>query len=92
MVLKWSRNLSNVKKIIDKRNLVLTLLDGLEEQRKLSSIEKYLRRVLKEHTLKILEAKRIYWQRRVKLRWAKLDGENTKKIILWQYKIIEETS
>jgi hypothetical protein len=70
----------------------MTLLDGLEEQRKLSSIEKYLKRVLKEHTPKILEAKRIYWQRRVKLRWAKLDDENTKKFILWQYKIIEETS
>jgi hypothetical protein len=39
-------------------------LDGLEEQRNLSVIEKNFRKVVKKNLSKLLEAKRIYWRKR----------------------------
>ena len=35
--------------------------------------------MLRSHTEKLLEAKRIFWRSRAKIKWAKLGGENTKK-------------
>jgi hypothetical protein len=37
---KWSRNLSNLNKIISNCNFSLAMLDGLEEERPLSIMEK----------------------------------------------------
>jgi hypothetical protein len=37
---KWSRNHSNLQKIIGNCNYTLVLLDGIEEQRNLSIMEK----------------------------------------------------
>jgi hypothetical protein len=54
------------------------MLDGIEDQRQLSIIEKNFRRILENHTRKLMEAKRIYWRNRAKIRWTKLGDENTK--------------
>jgi hypothetical protein len=75
---KWSRSFSNLTKIITKCNYTLALLDGLEDQRRLSTVEKNFQRILNNHTRKLLEAKRIYWKNRAKIRWATLGDENTK--------------
>jgi hypothetical protein len=56
---------------------VLALLDGIEEQRILSLMEKNFRKIIKKHLTKLLEAKRIYWRKRANIRWAKLGNENT---------------
>jgi hypothetical protein len=40
--------------------------------------EKKFRKPFKAHLCKLLEAKRIYWRNRAKIRWAKLGGENTR--------------
>ena len=75
---KWSRNLSQLQKIISSCNYVLSIIEVLEEQRLLSLQERNFREILKKHILMLLEAKRIYWRNRAKIRWAKLRGENTK--------------
>jgi hypothetical protein len=59
---KWSRNHSNLHKIIENCNFTLALLDGIEDQRNLSIMEKNFRKILKAHTAKLLETKRIYWK------------------------------
>ena len=74
----WSRNLSQLAKIISTYNYVMALLAGIEEQRPLSLQESNFRRMLRSHTEKLLEAKRIFWRSRAKIKWAKLGGENTK--------------
>ena len=74
----WSRNFSKLNKIIDACNFVLAMIDGLEEQRSLSLQEKNFRTALKKHLTHILEAKRLYWRSRAKIKWAQLGGENTK--------------
>jgi hypothetical protein len=76
---KWSKNLSNLNKILSNCNYTLALLDGLEEQRDLSIMERYFRLIIKKHTQKLLEAKTIYWKSRAKIRWAQLGDENSKK-------------
>jgi hypothetical protein len=75
---KWSRNLSKLNSVIDSCEYILAMIDGLEDQRVLSTQEKNFRKALKAHLLKLLEAKRLYWRSRAKIRWAKLGGENTK--------------
>ena len=75
---KWSKNLSKLNKIIEACSYVLAILDGLEEQRNLSIQENNFRNALKKHQLKLLEAKRIYWKSRAKIKWAQLGNENTK--------------
>jgi hypothetical protein len=66
--------------VIANCNFTLAPLDGLEEQRNLSTIEKNFRRILGEHTRKLLDAKRAYWKNRARIKWAKLGDENTHKI------------
>jgi hypothetical protein len=75
---KWSRNLSQLNKIITNYCNVTAVFDGLEDQRPLSIIENNFRAALKKHTLNLLEAKRKYWRKRANIRWAKLGDENTK--------------
>jgi hypothetical protein len=48
----------------------LALLEGIEEQRQLSTVEKNFKIILEAHTRKMLEAKRIYLRNRAKIRWA----------------------
>lgn len=75
---QWSRNLSKLNTMIEKRNYVMTLMDGLEEQIRLSTMELNFRRILKNHILKLLEAKRIYWRSRYKRRNILFGDENSK--------------
>jgi hypothetical protein len=75
---KWSRNLSQLNKIITNCCYVTAVFDGLEDQRPLSIIENNFRAALKKHTLNLLEAQRKYWRKRANIRWAKLGDENTK--------------
>jgi hypothetical protein len=56
----WSSELSKLNKLINNSNFVLTMLDGLEEQRPLSVIERNFRKLLKSHLITLLEAKRTY--------------------------------
>lgn len=74
----WSKSLSNLSALIDKCSYVLAMFDGIEEQRVLSVPERNFRTALKQHTAKLLEAKRLYWKKRANIRWAKLGDENTK--------------
>jgi hypothetical protein len=73
---KWSKNLSKLSKLIYNCNWVL-LMDGLEDQRPLSNLEKAFRKLLKGHLASLLESKRIYWRQRNTVRWLKLGDENT---------------
>jgi hypothetical protein len=74
----WSRELSMLNKLINKSNFVLAMLDGLEEQRPLSVIERNFRKLLKSHLITLLEARRTYWKQRSTIRWVKFGDENTK--------------
>ena len=73
----WSKKLSNLSKLIYNYNWVLLLLDGLEDQRELSRLERAFRALLKSHLATLLEAKRVYWKQRNSVRWVKLGDENT---------------
>lgn len=53
-------------------------MDGIEDQRPLSRIEKNFRKILKQHLQKLLQAKRMYWRQRATVRRIKFGDENTK--------------
>jgi hypothetical protein len=74
----WSKNTSRLSMWMDRCNLVLNLLDGLEEQRPLSLPEFNFRNIIKERIANLLHCKRIYWKNRCTIRWVILGGENTK--------------
>lgn len=74
---RWSKNLSKPNKLIYNSNWVLLLVDGLEEQRPLSTLEKRFRKLVKAHLADLLESKRLYWRQRSALRWVSLGDENT---------------
>lgn len=74
---KWSRNLSNLNKLIYNSNWVLMLMDGLEEQRSLSRLESAFIRLVKSHLATLLESKRVYWKQRNTIRWVTLGDENS---------------
>lgn len=65
-----------MSKLIFNCNSVL-LLDGLEDQRPLSTLEAAFRSLVKEHLGSLLESKRIYWKQRNSVRWVNLRDENT---------------
>jgi hypothetical protein len=73
----WSKSLSNLSKLIHNCNWVLLLLDGLEEQRALSSLESKLRSLVKAHLSSLLDSRRIFWKQRNTTRWVHLGDENT---------------
>ena len=74
---KWSKNLSKLNTNISACNYVLSMIDGIEDQRNLSTIEANFRIIIKNHIAKLLEVKRIYWKSRFKMRSIQLDDENT---------------
>jgi hypothetical protein len=66
--------------LINNTRFVLALLDGLEEQRPLSVIERKFRKQLKVNLINLLEAKKVYWKwkQRSTIRWVRFGDENTK--------------
>ena len=74
---KRSKNLSKLNTNISACNYVLSMLDDIEDQRILSTMEANFRIILRRHISKLLEVKRIYWKSRFKMRCVKLDDENT---------------
>jgi hypothetical protein len=73
----WNKELSKLSKLINNSNFVLALLDGFEDQRPLSNMERAFRSLVKHHLAKLLEAIRIYWKQRNTARWVKIWDENT---------------
>lgn len=56
----WSKNVSKLGKLIYNCNWVLLLMDGLEDQRALSRLERAFRKLVKSHLASLLESKGIY--------------------------------
>jgi hypothetical protein len=73
----WSKKLSKLSKLIYNSNWVLLLMDGLEDQRPLSTLENSFRSLVKTHLAALMESKRIYWKQRNIARWINLGDENT---------------
>jgi len=74
---KWSKNISQLNKLIQECNTVLAVLDKLEDQRPLFTQESNFRKILKAHILKLLQFKKEYWRKRYTLRWTKMGDEST---------------
>jgi hypothetical protein len=68
----WSKNLSKLSKLIYNCNWVLLLLDGLEDQRPLSTLERSFRSVVKSDLANLMESKKIYWRQRNTVRGSTL--------------------
>jgi hypothetical protein len=73
----WSKNISNLNRLIYNCNWVLLLMDGLEDQRALSHIESVFRTLVKSHLATLLDSKRAYWKQRNTVRWVNLGDENS---------------
>jgi hypothetical protein len=67
-----------LRKLIDKVNSVITLLDNLEEFRTLSLEEWNLRDILKNHVTTLLQNQKSYWKQRGKIKQVKLGDANTR--------------
>jgi hypothetical protein len=50
---KWSRNISQLNNTICKCNYTLAMIDGIENQRSLTTMENNFRTILKVHTAKL---------------------------------------
>jgi hypothetical protein len=74
---RWGKSLSTINNTISSCNNVLLVLDRLEEIRPLYTQEFNFRNILKEHTLNLLERKKIFWRQRYTVRWTKFGDENT---------------
>ena len=74
---KWSKNMSQLNKLIQECNTVLAVLDKLEDQRPLFTQESNFRKILKAHILKLLQFKKKYWRKRYTVRWTKFGDEST---------------
>lgn len=74
---KWSKEFSHLNRVINNCSWVLALLDGLEDQRNLSTLESNFRKVVKIHMQNLLEAIRLYWKQRFTIRWVKMGDENS---------------
>lgn len=79
----WSKNLSNLSKLIYNCNWVLLLLDGLEDQRPLSKLESAFRALVKNHLASLLESKRAYWKQRNSVDGSILGMKILTFFILW---------
>jgi hypothetical protein len=86
----WSRELSILNRLINNTSFVLALLDGLEEQRPLSVIERNFRKHLKVHLINLLEAKKVYWKQRSTIRWVRFGDETHKAIPSHSHTEIQE--
>jgi hypothetical protein len=60
---KWSRNMSNLKLLIENCNIVIGYLDSLEDTRLLYNPERNLRRLVKTQLQKLLHYKNLYWKK-----------------------------
>ena len=75
---KWGKSLFHYKGLISKCNEVILILDKLEEERSLSTMEFNFRNIVKGHLKKLLILQSDYWKSRCTIRWLQLGGENTK--------------
>lgn len=75
---KWSRNLSNLKLLIDNCNTIIGFLDALEDVRILYNPEANLRRLVRVQVQKLLHYKNLYWKKRYTVNRIKLGDECTK--------------
>jgi hypothetical protein len=75
---KWHTSLAKLKQVIKRCNNVIFLLDSLEEQRPLYTMEFNFRRIVKAHLDDLLLAECNYWRKRCTIRWIKLGEDNTK--------------
>jgi hypothetical protein len=75
---KWSKEFSQLNKLINNCSWMLAFMDGLEDQRALSLAESNFRILVKQHLQKLLEAKRFYCKQRSTVRWVEFGDENSK--------------
>lgn len=61
---KWSKNLSNLQKLIANCNAIILFLDSIEELRDLSLLEWNFRVFIRSKLLLYLKYKQLYWQKR----------------------------
>jgi hypothetical protein len=59
---KWSKSLSNLKRLIKNCNSTLKVLDSLEGQRALFVQEYNFKKILKNHILMLLKHQKEYWK------------------------------
>jgi hypothetical protein len=74
----WSRNLSNLSRLIANCNMTIAFFDRLEEIRPLCSSELKFRNILKDHISSLLRMQNHYWKQRFTLRVMQFGDENTK--------------
>lgn len=74
---KWSKQLSQLNRLINNCSWVLAMLDRLEDQTRLIIVEADFRKILKVQLQRLLEAKGIYWKQRSTIRWLKFGVENS---------------
>jgi hypothetical protein len=74
----WKMNLSDLKVLIDKCNLVILFFDNLQEERLLYLHELNFRKIVQKHLQRLLKSQHNYWKKRCTIRWMKMGEENTK--------------
>lgn len=85
----WSKNISNLAKMIQNCQKTILFMDTLEERRPLLRTEFNFRNILKKHLMQLLYYKQIYWQKRCIIRWVKFGNENKSFFMLWPLKGLE---
>ena len=73
----WSRGISNLNILITNCNKVILFLDTLEEIRPLFAMEFSFRNVIKEHLVKLLHSRNIYWKKRYTVNRIRFGDECT---------------
>jgi mannosylglycoprotein endo-beta-mannosidase len=74
----WSKNLSNLSKLIANCNMMVAFFDRLEEVRTLYPSELKFRDIIKEHIRSLLRMQNQYWKQRFTQRIMQFGDENTK--------------
>ena len=64
----WSKQLSDLKKVIADTNFLILCYDVFEEYRSLSNEETNCREILKTHLAMLLEHQRIFWKQSATIR------------------------
>ena len=88
---KWSKGISRLSVLIQNCNWALSELDGLEDQRPLSTPESNFRMIVKAHLLKLMKFQNEYWRKRCTIRYIKLSRKIQNSFMLLQQKDIAET-